>query len=65
MVVERGEVLDATPMVMRAYSGAGAKDFFDLREKRKSEVEAVMPGADKLYAGPQRRRRYRGDRLRG
>ena len=42
MVVERGEVLDATPMVMRAYSGAGAKDFFDLREKRKSEVEAVM-----------------------
>jgi len=28
--------------VVRTYSGAGAKDFFDLLEKRKSEVEAVM-----------------------
>ena len=36
---------------VRTYSGAGAKDFFDLLEKRKSEVEAVMrsvPGAGKL-----------------
>jgi hypothetical protein len=27
---------------VRTYSGAGAKEFFDLLEKRKSEVEAVM-----------------------
>ena len=27
---------------VRTYTGAGAKDFFDLLEKRKSEVEAVM-----------------------
>ncbi len=28
--------------VVRTYSGAGAKDFFDMLEMRKSEVEAVM-----------------------
>jgi hypothetical protein len=28
--------------VVRTYSGAGAKDLFDLLEKRKSEVEAVI-----------------------
>ncbi|MGA7452493.1 MAG: hypothetical protein WBW73_14795 [Rhodoplanes sp.] len=28
--------------VVRTYSGAGAKDLFDLLERRKSEVEAVM-----------------------
>ncbi len=28
--------------VVRTYSGVGAKDFFDLLEKRKTEVEAVM-----------------------
>ena len=27
---------------VRTYTGAGAKEFFDLLEKRKSEVEAVM-----------------------
>ena len=30
--------------VVRTYSGAGAKDFFDMLEKRKSEVEAVHAG---------------------
>ena len=28
--------------VVRTYSGAGTREFFDLLEKRKSEVEAVM-----------------------
>ena len=27
---------------VRTYTGAGAKEFFDLLEKRKNEVEAVM-----------------------
>ena len=28
--------------VVRTYSGAGTREFFDLLEKRESEVEAVM-----------------------
>jgi hypothetical protein len=28
--------------VVRTYSGPGAKEFFDLLEKRKADVEAVM-----------------------
>lgn len=37
---------------VRTYTGPGAKEFFDLLEKRKSEVEAVMrsvPGLESRY----------------
>jgi hypothetical protein len=41
---------DAVYAVVRTYSGAEAKDFFDLLEKRKSEVEAVMRSVPALVS---------------
>jgi restriction endonuclease Mrr len=36
--------------VLRRYSGKGAKELFDLLEKRKAEVEEVMGGIKGLVA---------------
>jgi hypothetical protein len=41
-VVEREHREVAMYAVMRSYTGAGAKELFDLLEERKSEVEALI-----------------------
>ena len=52
--------------VVRTYSGKGAKDLFDVLEKRKTEVESLLrpiKGFGELHACPQRRRRILSDGL--